>query len=326
MRYLFSLLLVLAFAAQSQAARIFVNDTQAEQHVSSQEAQTITDMVRDSVIGAPNSTLVMNTWESDYALRPRLMKLGGTYVLTIDRLMNDTVVSSSQMKATSFTDFDELARRTTLAALGTPARGDRIARDRMMDDRGDSSGSSVSAATTSVAETERQMTTEAAQEAATVGRKGFQVPPVAKPLHYFTMGAGPGFARRLQADDLFINLAVGHQWDVNPRFSLKVVGEGNFSTGGDGANFYDLAAGGNWYFMPTANGSGYVTADLGYGAAESALGRDVDSVTIGTGIGYQFLRTETTSLDVLVRYVLLTEEAEDDGLPQIFATRFAVNF
>ncbi len=323
MRYFFSFLLTLAFAAQSHAARVFVNDTQAEQHVSSQEAQTITGMVRDAVIGAPNSTLVMNGWESDYTLRPRLMKLGGTYVLTIDRLMNDTVVSSSQMKATSFTDFDQLARRTTLAALGSPASEDRIARERTMDDRSDSS---LSAATSSLAESERQMTAEAAQEAATVGRKGYQVTPIARPLHYFTIGAGPGFARRLEADDLFINLAVGHQWDVNPRFSLKVLGEGNFSTGGDGANFFDLAAGGNWYFMPTSNGSGYVTADLGYGTAKSANDRNVDSVTIGTGIGYQFLRTETTSLDVLVRYVLLTEEAEDNGLPQIFATRFAVNF
>jgi hypothetical protein len=70
-----------------------------------------------------------------------------------------------------------------------------------------------------------------------------------------------------------------------------------------------------------------VTGDLGYGFAQTAdTESDSDGITFGAAVGYQFMRTDRTSLDVQFRYAVLTSEAIDEGFPQVYGARLAVNF
>ncbi len=323
MKHLFSLAVLLG-AAPAVAADIFVTDTIVQSGATQEEADSVHQLVHNSVVRMGRDRVVEDEGRAEFTLQPRLMKLGDSYILTVERRRGDEIVYASQVKAGDVGELDRAARRATMAALNDPSiRGDEEYAANDAPEFG-----SRSAATS---ETDEQRPDPIGAAAAAAGarssaRPGYQLNPGNKMYRYWSLGLGPALMRRVETDDLFYSLSAAHLWDIHPRASVKVLGEANFSTGREDASMYNLAAGASWFFLPTANGAAYLTGDLGYGFAESAIGNDADGFTFGTGVGYQFFRTSRTTMDVLLRYAVLTKELEEDGFPQLLGARLAVNF
>jgi hypothetical protein len=185
----------------------------------------------------------------------------------------------------------------------------------------DQMGGTASAATEEAAPYEA-----APAEARTEARPNYQLSPADR-KSYWTVGAGPFFGRRLENDDVYYNVAGGHVWDVHPQASVRAMLDYTGSTGDADAYMVSLTGGASWFFATTQNGAPYVTGDLGYGFAQTAdTESDSDGITFGAAVGYQFMRTDRTSLDVQFRYAVLTSEAIDEGFPQVYGARLAVNF
>lgn len=339
--------LLLLTAGSVQAADIFVDETVLQSGVTQQEADTVHDLVRNSISTAGGDKVVKSEGEADFTLQPRLMKLEDSYILTIERREGEEITYASQVKAESLTGLERAARRATLAAVNAPASGQQpeeqsVAGTTQEDQPQDAQQQegSQSAATGEAADEQQQaqQQDEAAKKerpsiidpeparAFSATRPGAQLNPASRPYRHFTVGAGPFIPRRLNTDDLFYGLSVGHSWDVHPRASVKLLGEASFTTGDEDAYLYNLAAGGSYFFWPTNNGVAYVTGDVGYGLAQSAIDEDLDGFSVGTGVGFQFLRTDKTSLDLLLRYAILADEAEEEDFPQLVGVRLGVNF
>lgn len=303
-------LVVLGLPFAAHAAQIYVRDTIAREEISVQDAEAVTSLVRDAVVSSGQDRLVSNEWEAEYSLQPRVLKLGDSYILTVERKRGDDVIAANQEKAVTYDDLNRAASRATIAALGHAP--ENVAANAAPAATTPASASPVIAPSGGVSR---------------MPRSGYQLSPAGKTKHYWTVGLGPAIGRRLESDDIFYSLSASHQWDVHPRASVKALAETSVSTGGESAHLYNFGAGANWYFMPTMTGAAYITGDMGFGFAQNSLDNKSDGFTFGAGAGYQFFRTEKTSMDVLIRYVVLTKEVGDeDGLPQVLGARVAVNF
>lgn len=321
MKYLLTLAITLGAMPAAIAADIFIADTIVQSGATQDEADSVHQLVHNSVMRMGEDRVTDNEMRADFTLQPRLMKLGDSYILTVERRRGEEIVYASQVKANSVNELDRAARRATLAALNDPAirGGQEYA-------AGDLQRDTSSATTSPAREQQRDPIGGAAADARSIARPGYQLNPGQKMYRYWSLGLGPALMRRVDTDDLFYSLSAAHLWDIHPRASVKVLGEANFSTGADDASMYNLAAGASWFFLPSVNGAAYVTGDLGFGFAESAADNDADGFTVGTGVGYQFFRTSRTTLDVLIRYAVLTSELEEDSYPQLLGARLAVNF
>lgn len=322
MKYFLSLAVLLG-AMPASAADIFIADTIVQSGATQDEADSVHQLVHNSVVTMGQDRVVEDEMRSDFTLQPRLMKLGDSYILTVERRRGDEILYASQVKANTVRELDRASRRATMAALNDPSirGGQEYAAGNDVDSFDDSRSAS-----TTETEDNRPMIGTAPADARSVSRPGYQLNPGSRQYRYWSLGLGPALMRRVETDDLFYSLSAAHLWDIHPRASVKVLGEANFSTGREDASMYNLGAGASWFFLPSANGAAYVTGDLGYGFAESALGNDADGFTFGTGVGYQFFRTSRTTMDVLLRYAVLTNELEEDGFPQLLGARLAVNF
>lgn len=141
------------------------------------------------------------------------------------------------------------------------------------------------------------------------------------------VGFGPFLSRRLSADVAMYNGMFGHKWNLNPRASVKAMGEMTFSSGKDSAQVYNVAAGGNYYLPGNDDTALYFTGDMGYGVAKDAGGNTGEGFSLGTGAGVEFFRTTQTTLDLLLRYSVIFDSTQPgSGNPAIIGARMAVNF
>lgn len=319
----FSLLAALV-ALPAMAADIFIAEPIVQSGATRDEAQSVHQLISNTVTTMGQDKVVSKEADADFTLQPRLMKLGDSYVLTVERRSGDEIIYASQVKANSIGDLDRASRRATMAALSerSEQRGEEYAAEGEVD-QGTQSGATAEGEP--MPQEERPQPFRAA-EAESRTRPGYQLNPAGRSYRYWSVGLGPALMRRVETDDLFYSLSASHIWDVHPRASFKILGEANFSTGTEDASMYNLGAGASWFFLPAANGVAYITGDVGYGFAESALNNDTDGITFGTGVGYQFFRTSKTTLDLLFRYAVLTSELEEEGFPQVLGARLAVNF
>ena len=311
MKFLLSLLV--AFGTTSAfAAEIFVEDTIVQTGASQEEASTAYELVRSSVTTAGRDTVTDNLATAEFVLQPKLMKLGDSYVLTVERRRGEEIVYASQVKASSLADLDRAARRATIAALSGPAPS-----------------ATRSAVSEQVIEEQNIYTAPpvASTEATTTTtRERYDITPGMRPEGYWSLGIGPSFGRRLGTDDVFYNFAIGRNWDIDPRASVKLIGEAAFSTGSQSASLINFGGGASWFFAHDKNGSAYVTGDLGFGFANTATDESADGFSFGAGVGYQFFRMRSASLDAQLRYQAVMNETDGEGFPRLIGARVAVNF
>lgn len=300
----------------AQAANVFVENTIVQSGATEDDAAKVHELVRNSVSTVGRDSLTDDMVNAHIILQPRIMKLGDSYVLTVERRRGEEIIYASQVKAYTIGDLDRAARRATLAALSGPA-----------------SDLSRSASTVDIPAAEQDDTDvvivtprTASSETTTITRPGFQLNPVTSPRAYWSIGLGPFAGRQLETDDIFYNLSIGRVWDIDPRASAKILAEFNFATGEEDASLMNFGAGANWFFTADQNGAAYVTGDLGYGFANAADEAEADNFSFGAGVGYQFFRTSHTTLDLQLRYVTILEDIRGESQPKMLGGRLAVNF
>jgi hypothetical protein len=316
MRYFLTLLVALG-AATAQAVEVYVEDTIVQSGANQQDATTAQELVSNSVARTGRDHLTDDMASADVILQPRLMKLGDSYVLTVERRRGDDVVYASQVKASSLSDLDRAARRATVAALsGSASEYSRSATTETVEDRTEDRTVIINnnAADDEIADYR-------------LTRKGYQLTPGARPNGYWSIGIGPMIGKNMETDDVFYNLSIGRYWDIDPRASVKAIGEMNFATGDESATLMNFGLGASWFFAADPNGAAYVTSDLGFGFASDADEEDADGFSFGAGVGYQFFRTRAAALDLQLRYLTILEETnKDEGFPRMLGARLAVNF
>lgn len=159
----------------------------------------------------------------------------------------------------------------------------------------------------------------------TTGKAIDALPPKRRPGHW-TIGIGPFFGNQLGTETAMYNFAAGYILDINPRASVKTIGETNFSSGAENARFLNLAVGAN-FFLGEQDTSPYLTTDIGYGFARNAQSETAEGFSAGIGAGFHFFKTAETNLDLLLRYAVVFDDFADGTTnPSVTGVRLAVNF
>ncbi|MGE0615404.1 MAG: hypothetical protein AB7P04_07170 [Bacteriovoracia bacterium] len=96
--------------------------------VPSSDLDATTELVRVAVASSGSHRAVSEAGESQYRLRPRLLRLGGAYVMTLEKIRDGKVAYSAQMKAARIEDLDQVGSRLTRAVINevAPAADARV--------------------------------------------------------------------------------------------------------------------------------------------------------------------------------------------------------
>lgn len=335
-RILLMALFTLTFASEAaRAATYFVMDTLAEPTVAPTDARVATDLVRSSVSSRPADILVEDEFRADFILQPKLLQLGESFILTVEKRRGQEILFAAQSKIREIDQLDRAARATTNAAIEQPSAVRRPPSAVAAVPRGTAAtpavpyqiyavptdeirGGSISG-TTSSPEDQNVGPEVRADRPSIYARE--------RKVDYWTIGIGPFLARRLETDSVLYNFTLGHRWDINPRAAVRVTGEASLSSGGEDARFFNIGTGANYFFPGSFENAPYVTADIGYGWATDARGNDGEGFSFGTGVGYEFFRNTETTLDLLLRYTVIFDQIENrGGDPSVVGVRMAVNF
>ncbi|HVK60334.1 MAG TPA: hypothetical protein VM432_02240 [Bdellovibrionales bacterium] len=301
------LALMVFFVEPSIAATYFVADTIAEDGITETDARTATMLVKNSVAERPSDTLTDSELSANYVLQPRMVRLGDSYILTVEKTRGQEIVFSAQTKMTRIDQLDRGARAVVTAAIEEPSTKNRGTAVYRVVPEG------------SLSSTTAKPTIYGSTAELVVDRRK---------VSYWSLGFGPTFSSNMNDDSVMYGLSIGHTWAINPAVGIKINGNVNFSSGEEGSRFFDLMTGAN-FFLPefTASAAPYLTGEIGYGFAEDSEDEDANGVAIGAGAGIQFFRNTETTMDLLIHYTTVLEEIEgNDGNPSIVGARLAVNF
>jgi hypothetical protein len=303
------------FANSSRAATYFINDAVIENGVSAQDGRAATTLVKNAVAGRYGDAVVNDQSRASYTLQPRLMRLGESYILTVEKSRGDETLFAAQTKISRIDQLDQAARSMANEAIEEPSGKNSKLVQIVVDPRARQGNGSTSGTTMKPDGADIYGTTP---ELSDQGRK----------VSYWTLGFGPTFATRLKDDSVMYNFSAGRVWDINPKAEIKLIGEANLSSGDRSAKLFNLGVGPN-FFLPemSADTAPYLTADIGYGVAENADGDTANGFSIGAGAGFQFFRTTQTTMDLVVRYTtVLDTVGRGEKNPSVLGARLAVNF
>ncbi|MES2963938.1 MAG: hypothetical protein V4760_08610 [Bdellovibrionota bacterium] len=317
----------------ADAASFYVRDTHAQNGISQQDARTVTSLVRTAVSSRSGDELAVDPNSADYELQPSLLMLGESYLFTVEKIRGQQVLFAAQSKLERIDQLDVASRSTTTAAIEEPSLPKRpVVAQQIPSNPTYIYQVPAAQPPTVVSGTTQAVQPQVINVAPAPGTAVIQsqTPSLlpGRKMGYWTVGFGPFVPRKLGSDKAMYGVSAGRVWDVNPRASVKIIGEGTFSSGSEGARFFDVAAGAN-YFLSQSNAetAPYVTADFGYGIADDVADRSAEGFSFGTGFGIQFFRTTETTLDVLLRYAVILDDVEGTSSnPSIFGARLAVNF
>lgn len=310
MRSIMTLIMLLGMAQTAFAADYFVQETEAR-GLNQDQVESIKPMIEDSITSNTGNQVVESAEEADFVMASTLLKLGSTYILKVERMAGEEVVSSAQTKARSLDELSNNIGQITLAAVNGNQRP-----------RGTSSKFSFRANVG-----EGQQGSNQASAGTTQAETG-ELQPKMDTRSHWRLGFGPFFGRQLDTDNVMYHLSGGYIWEVHPQAEVKIIGEGAFASSDDSARFLNVGAGASYFFPSGTNTSApFITGDMGVGAAETDDGSDASGFSFGLGVGYQFFRNTERSLDVLFRYALITDTIEaTDGSPSILGAHLAFNF
>ncbi len=305
------------------AADFFVRDAIPENGVAIEDARATTNLVKNAVVARSTDRVLQIETPDAYILQPHLMKLGDSWILTVEKLRGSETLFAAQSKTTRLDQLDSAARSATFAAIDEPSPRTQVA-----------TGAAVpyqvppiqNQPPIQVQPAVNQPAPYANQGGTTAGRT-IDVLPANRKVSYWSIGVGPFFPHRLQNNTVMYDIAAGHAWDINPRAGVKVTAEGNFSSGAQTGTFLNFSTGANYYVRTLGYDTApYFTGDMGYGFARSAEQQTAEGFSLGVGAGFEFFRTTETTLDLLFRYNIILNTIAGEGYPSVLGARLAVNF
>jgi hypothetical protein len=248
---------------------------------------SVTQLVRSSV-SELGGDLTEDGGAADYTLRPHLLRLGESYILSIDKTVKGQIRFSTQLKAAHVDELDKVALRVTRAA---------------MQDKRASADPHVG-----------EITDQEAKE-------GTQRRPA---RHTVYLGFGGTWLANLANDNLGYSFGLGYGWDLN-RVLLKLVGGLDIAgsafilSTGIAADVFltttEVAP-----YVGAEFGYAFSKADGGVFSGATANGFDV-----GIEGGVQILRTAAVNLDIGARAGFLLN-SNGLGDPRAISARVGLYF
>ncbi len=282
-----SLALILFVSLNGSAAEIFVEPARGS-GVPQSDLDSATALVQSAVPQVNGNQVTSDQSKADFSLRPDLVKLGKSYVLTLSKVRGGEVQNTTQLKAQSIEELDKVALRVTQAVIANKKASD-----------------------------DAQVGEITNHEA----REGTQRKPV-RSLHYLALG-GSLFGN-LNSSKLGYSLGVGHGWDSN-QMIIKV--NGDLSIAGDAALIaatlgldYFLTA---QDFAPYIGGNFGVGAAKSEGGFFSSS--MIGGFVLAPEAGFQILRTSTVSMDICFRAEFLMNSNEY-GHPAAYSLKVGLYF
>lgn len=284
-----SLVAILSFFTLSAyASQVYVEKATGS-GVNDSDLITATDLISSAVNNVSTNTVVDQPNKADFILRPKLIRLGEAYVMSLSKVQDGQQVFSSQLKAAQMDELDKVSQRLTRAVL----EGKRAESDARVG----------------------EVTNEEAKE-------GTQRRP-ARGSAYLSFG-GSTFGN-LNSSGIGYSLGLGYSFDVN-RVRLKLMGEANVNgaaflmSGGLGGNYF-FSLGDISPYLSADFGLGAAKIDGG-GAFSGEL---VGGFVAGVGAGVELLRTSSINLDLGFRVGFLFH-ANSLGMPQVYSLRLGLYF
>ncbi len=275
------------FSLHAKSDTFYVQETSAI-NVSKEDAQAVTELIRSSVSESTKHQAVTTGANASYTLKPKILKLGNSYMLTIDKVKNDQVIFSTQMKASSIEELDRVSKRVVRAVIDQVSAGS----DSRVEDLTQSE----------IAEHKRRET-----------------------LKRWYFGLGPSFTNNLNNNGSLFGWDVSFNWEM-PDAALKIFMEGagaamfDFGIGG---NYYFSNRDQTPLIMATL-GYGSTTKQKDPNVSPYS-DEGTPGFILGTGLGYQFFRTSSVVLELLGHYSIMLNK-NSIGTPSIYGFRVGLYF
>jgi hypothetical protein len=256
--------------------------------VDDSDLTTTTELIRTAVNASTGNQTTDDKTQTKLFLRPRILKLGHSFVLELDKVDSGKIVYSSQMKAAAIEELDKVATRLTQAVLS----GRQASQD------------------TRVGEITEQEAHDGTQR---------------KPSRKFTyLGFGTAFFHNLNVGGAGYSLGAAFGWDVNIAM-IKIMGDFSIL---QGAIFSDIALEGMLFLSERDTAPYVsADFGLGISRQSPSGGNsDVNAgFAAGVGVGVLFLRTSSISLDLGARLNLIFN-SNSEGDPLVGTIRIGVCF
>lgn len=251
------------------------------------DLETTTELVMQGVSSA-GEQIASDTASADFILKPRMLRLGNAYVLSLQKWRKTTLIFSSQLKAATIDELDKVATRVTASVIhGAPADQDaRVG----------------------------QITNYESQE-------GTQRRPT-RHLSYF--GIGGGNLGNLAIGDVGYGFYLARVWDLNS-FAVKLSTDLMFQ---GSALWIDGTIGGAYFFSdkdfsPFLGADfGFAVTKTGVAIANSEVRA---GFVLGAEAGVQVFRTREVNLEVGVKGAFLFQ-TNSFGTPTLVTGRVGLYF
>lgn len=282
---------ILLASASAQATDYFVSKAEAP-GLPDAEATTVTQLVKSSVQSLGHQA-VDSAKDAEFELRPRLMKLGSSVVLSITKMRDGKSVYSTSLKGASMEELDTVALRVTRAVVQTKD----AARDASIDDV---------TATEETAGTRRKTTVAGS---------------------FF--GIGPQFVQNMNYGSMLYDFMYARYWQLST-VTLKAGFEFGFNPEPRSTPFYMTGTLGGAYYFSKEDISPFVGLDFGLGLSKTAGNIFTDSEVrggflIGASAGVGFMRTADVGFEILLKGSLLAN-GNSYGTPCAIALLVGVNW
>ncbi len=256
--------------------------------IGAEDAIAVVQFVRTAVVEAQH-TLSESREKADFTLRSKLMRLGKSYLFSLEKHRQDTLIFSTQMKATQIEELDDVVRRVTLAVLReVPAN-----KDSQVDDV-----------------TEDEATRGTRRRPA---RRGS------------FLAFGPASLSSLNAAGLGFYLASAYAWDLN-RVMVRLRAE---LTINGGALLSDFGLGASYFFSDRSIAPfvgmdvGFGAARIDRGSF--FLNEGVSGFILAPLVGVHLLRTSAINLEIAGRVAFLLKRGSL-GSPVAYTLRLGLYF
>ena len=260
----FKLLAILLFSFSANADEYFVEKTIGP-GIAESDLSTATELIRVSVGQSGSHHVSKDSSKADFILRPRLMKLGSAYIMTLEKLKGEEVVFSNQLKASQLDELDKITSRLTRSVIESLK-----------------------------SEKEAKVGEVTDEEA----KQGSQRKPAIRGYYF---GIGPVLLGNLGSSGLGYDLSGAYAWDVN-QIMVQIFTDLAFK---GSASFLDIGIGGHYFLSDRdlapylAADFGYAGASV-QNTLESSGG-----FALGFGAGFQLLRTSSIHLELGTRFTVL---------------------
>ena len=287
-----TIVLTLLFISSLAFADKFCVQPFARETGASESNTATTELVKDAVQETGHQ-VVDNPSECEFTLKGKVLKLGESYILSLEKFKKSERVGAKKLK-TNLDDMDRAASRVTRAIID----GENAKKNVTLDD----------VTKEDVESTNRRIQT----------------------MKQLLIGFGPVFFDNMGSSDIGIGATAAYQYTINPEFDAKL--EATFAVGKDESSINVLYGAIELdYFFTNGNISPFLGLELGFGTFAGAdnsslLSKDrEDGFVGGVALGVKFFRASTLNILAIYNYTYLFEKLSR-GNPSMSSLQVGISF